>query len=182
MRFLPIALVLAALLVLPRAAQAEPPTPKPDQWIVELDAAPSKARAQLADLQRRQDAALAAVAPGVKPDAEYRTALAGFAAKLSDQQAEAKRSAPGVKRVTHERFLRPARTAIAGSEAALLGLPGGLWQASSAARRTPARGVIVGVVDSGITPESPSFADRGLDAPGVMGRRLRGRRGSSPTT
>ncbi len=162
MRFLPIALVLAALLVLPRAAQAEPPTPKPDQWIVELDAAPSKARPQLADLQRRQDAALAAVAPGVKPDAEYRTALAGFAANLSDQQAEAMRSAPGVKRVTRERFLQ--LHGIAGSEAALLGLPGGLWQATGGPKDA-GRGVIVGVVDSGITPESPSFADRGLDAP-----------------
>ena len=126
--------------------------PEPDRVdAFELDAAPSKARAQLADLQRRQDAALAAVAPEVKPDAEYRTALAGFAAKLSDQQAEAMRSAPGVKRVTRERFLQ--LHGIAGSEAALLGLPGGLWQATGGPKDA-GRGVIVGVVDSGITPES----------------------------
>ena len=163
MRFLPIALGLAALVV-PSAAQAEPFTPTADQWVVELDAAPAgpKARAQLADLERRQSAALAAAAPGVKPDVEYRTALAGFAAKLSDEQAEAMRSAPGVRRVTRERFLR--LDGIAGSEAALLGLPGGLWK-SVGGPKDAGRGVIVGVVDSGITPESPSFGDRGLEAP-----------------
>ena len=63
---------------------AIPPTftAKADQWVVELDAAPAdpKARAPLADLDRRQAAVLAAAAPGVKPDVEYRTALAGFAA------------------------------------------------------------------------------------------------------
>jgi hypothetical protein len=177
-------------------------TPAADQYIVELDAPPlaryqggargfaptaptatgakldrrsPAARAWTRELDDRQAAVLAAAAPAVTPSARYRTAFAGFAAKLTAAQAQALRAQPGVAHVTRERFMRltqaePARAApgdtLAGSEAALMGLPGGLWTRLGGATMA-GRGTIVGVLDSGITPESASFADQGLPAPAL---------------
>ena len=145
--------------------------PQPDQYIVELDAEPvarydggvaglkptapektgrrvdpdaAAVRAYEAHLDSSQATVLRA-APGVKPQVEYRIALAGFAAKLTGDQAEALRKQPGVRRVTQERILRvtqsqdaPGAAGIAGSEPELLGLRAGCGR-SSAGRRTPAR-------------------------------------------
>jgi subtilisin family serine protease len=171
--------------------------PKPDQFIVELDAepvarydggvaglaptAPTKTgraldrdaaavKAYKAHLDDRQASVLRAV-PAVKPQVSYRMTLAGFAAKMTAQEADTLRKQPGVKRVTRERILRvtqseqaPAAAGIGGSEPELLGLPGGLWKKLGGPTNA-GRGVIVGIIDSGITPESPSFADRGLEPP-----------------
>jgi subtilisin family serine protease len=186
----------------PRGAER---TPAADEYIVQLDAPPlaryqggakgfaatspavtgakvdthsGAARAWSRELDHRQAAVLAAT-PGVTPTVRYRTALAGFAARLSAGEARTLRAQPGVAHVTKERFLRlsdsgvsaplavpAAEDALAGSEAALMGLPGGLWQTLGGPAQA-GRGVIVGVVDSGITPESASFADRGLPAPAL---------------
>ncbi len=186
----------------PAGAQA----PAADQWIVELaapplaryqggakgfvptapaatghklDATSAAARAWSRELSDRQDAALSAVAPSVKPTAEYRTAFAGFAAALTDQQAQALRGRPEVAHVTRERFLhvlddrpgaQPAAAAASGgpggSEAALMGLPNGLWKRLGGPAKA-GDGVIVGVVDTGITPESASFADHGMAPPAL---------------
>jgi len=176
--------------------------PAADQYIVQLDAPPlaryqggatgfaptapattgakldrtsPAARAWARELDDRQNAVLAAAAPGVTPSVRYRTAFAGFAAKLTTEQARALRAQPGVAHVTKERFMRLTQAtpvaaapggALAGSEAALLRLPGGLWRQLGGAAQA-GRGVIVGVVDSGITPESASFAERGLAAPAL---------------
>ena len=167
--------------------------PQPDQYIVELDAEPvarydggvagleptapektgrrvdpdaAAVQAYEAHLDARQAAVLRAVG-GVKPQVEYRIALAGFAARLTADQAEALRKQPGVRRVTQERILRVSQSQASfrrGSEPDLLGLPGGLWK-KLGGPKSAGKGVIVGVVDSGITPESTSFADRGLDPP-----------------
>ena len=66
----------------------------------------------------------------------------------------------------------PAAAGVGGSEPELLGLPGGLWKKLGGAKNA-GKGVIVGVIDSGITPEHPSFADRGLTRP---------RRGTAPAS
>jgi hypothetical protein len=181
---------LLALLAAP-VAMAGAPTmedhqwaPRPDQWIVQLDAAPlarraggargrrldtasAAARAHDRYLDGRQAQALQA-APGAEIDVEYRVAFAGFAARMSDDEAAAMRKAPGVRRVTRERVLEvtqeQAATGLAGSEPDLLGLPGGLWKRLGGPARA-GQGVVVGIVDSGITPDAPSFADRGLDPP-----------------
>ena len=177
--------------------------PQPDQYIVELDAEPvarydggvaglprprrkdrpprrprCRRRAGLRGAPRCPQAAVLRAVGGVEAQVEYRIALAGFAAKLTGDQAEALRKQPGVRRVTQERILQvtqsqeaPAAAGIAGSEPELLGLPGGLWKQLGGPKNA-GKGVIVGVIDSGITPESPSFADRGLDA--------RRRRGTAP--
>src|SRR4051812_15268239 len=169
--------------------------PQPDQYIVELTAPPlarysggakglaptapsvtgrkldadsPAARAWAQELSDRQSDVLEAAAPGVKPTVSYRTAFAGFAAHLSDAQAQALRAQPGVAHVTRERFLhldaQATAAGISGSEAELLGLPGGLWK-QLGGRAAAGRGVIVGVVDTGVTPESPSFTDHALPAP-----------------
>ena len=178
--------------------QRDKDVPRPDQFIVELEAEPvasydggvsglaptapdrtgrkvdrdsTAVKAYEAHLDDRQAAVVRAV-PGVKPQVEYRTTLAGFAAKLSNEQADALRKQAGVKRVTREQILRvtqsrspaAAATGIAGSEPELLGLPNGLWKKLGGPAKA-GKGVIVGIVDSGITPENPSFADRTMDPP-----------------
>lgn len=133
------------------------------------------ARAWTRELDDRQAAVLAAAAPSVTPSVQYRAAFAGFAAKLTADEVQALRAQAGVARVTKEQFLRLTATqqvaaapggALAGSEAVLMGLPNGLWKQLGGAAKA-GRGAIVGVVDSGITPESASFADRGLPAPAL---------------
>ena len=177
--------------------QRDARVPKPDQYIVELDAepvaryaggvaglaptAPAKTgrgidpdaaavRAYEAHLDDRQASVLRAV-PGVKAQVSYRITLAGFAAQITGEQADALRKQPGVKRVTQERILyvtqsqeAPAAAGVGGSEPELLGLPGGLWKKLGGAKNA-GKEVIVGVIDSGITPEHPSFADRDLSPP-----------------
>ncbi len=142
----------------------------------QLSPASADARAYEAELDRRQSAVIAAAAPGAKPSAEYRTAFSGFAAKLSDEQVDALRSADGVRRVVRESFFeltttatsetsaRPGQGGIGGSEADLLGLPGGLWKQLGGPRGA-GKGMVVGVVDSGVTPESASFAAAGTPPP-----------------
>lgn len=66
--------------------------------------------------------------------------------------------------VINEAELNPAEAAgsgetIDGDGAAFLGLPDGLWDRLGGPEKAGA-GVIVGVIDTGIFPEHPSFADR----------------------
>ncbi len=117
---------------------------------------PARGRAAYADtLLARQDAALARVDA---PDPVYRwtTALSGVAVELTPGQATALRSLPRVAGVEPD-SVQPL-AARSGSAAGAV-VPGGQG----------GRGVVVGVVDSGVWPESPLFTA----APGV-GRRTRG--------
>ncbi len=125
-------------------------------------------------LEARQDATLARV--GGKKVYSYGYAFSGFAAELSAEQASALRSAPGVVAVTKDEI----RKLDTSTTPAFLGLnaPGGLWsQLSGNANGNPitangpnsagaGEGVVVGIIDSGIWPENPSFADR--DASGKL--------------
>lgn len=142
-----------------------------------LDRGSAGARAYAGELGRRQASVIAAAAPGVTPSVEYRTAFNGFAAKLTPEQVDALRGADGVRRVVRESFLELAATSapptpsaaqgagdLGGSEADLLGLPGGLWR-ELGGPRAAGKGVVVGVVDSGVTPESASFGAAGMAAP-----------------
>ena len=145
--------------------------PQPDQYIVELDAEPvarydggvaglaptapektgrrvdpdaAAVQAYEAHLDASQAAVLRAVG-GVKPQVEYRIALAGFAAKLTGDQAEALRKQPGVRRVTQERILQvtqsqeaPAQPGSPARSPSCSAFRAGCGR-SSAGRRTPAR-------------------------------------------
>src|SRR4051794_17696526 len=175
--------------------------PKPDQFIVELDAEPvarydggvaglaatspdktgrdinrdaPAVKAYEAHLDDRQASVLRAV-PGVKPQVSYRMTFAGFAAKLTDDQAGALRKQAGVKRVTQERILHvtesqaaPAAPGIGGSEPELLGLPGGLWKKLGGPANAR-KGGVGGGVDPGIKPQSPPVADPGPGPPAAPG-------------
>jgi subtilisin family serine protease len=103
-------------------------------------------------LASRHDAALASVGGGTKLYS-YGYVFNGFAAKLTDAQAQKLAQTPGVLSVARDE-MRKMDTA---STPAFLGLsgPDGFW-----ATKGTGEGVIIGVIDTGIWPEHPSFSDR----------------------
>ena len=112
-------------------------------------------------LTRRQDDLLAKAGD---PDVLYRftTAVDGFAATLTGDQVQTLRADPRVLRVERSTKQHLDRTravpAVGSSSRELLGLdgPGGAWARHGGVERA-GRGVVIGVVDSGLWPESPSF-------------------------
>ncbi len=110
-------------------------------------------------LEKEHNAALAAV--GVAPENklhEYTFTFNGFAALMTSEQAAELAKQPGVVAVLRDQ-LRQRQT---DSSPNFLGLtaPAGPW-----ARGIDGRGVVVGVIDDGIWPEHPSFADDGSFPP-----------------
>ena len=105
-------------------------------------------------LEARHDAALARV--GGRKVYDYTFSYNGFAAELSAAQAEALRAVPGVLSVTKDEL----QTADTSSTPTFLGLdaPGGLWDQLGVDRA--GEDIVIGIVDSGIWPESLSFSDR----------------------
>ncbi len=113
--------------------------------------------AKKADKAMRKGHQKALAAAGVAANAvstEYTVALNGFAAELTEAQATKISNVDGVLRVMPDVW-REAQTDNSGD---FLGLnnPGGLR-----AKGYDGEGVIVGVIDNGIWPEHPSFADDG---------------------
>ena len=112
------------------------------------------------DAQQRSVAALVANAPIV---ARYNTVYNGFAARLTDAEVAALRASPQVVAV-HVDEKRQLETI---STPAFLGLigPGGVW--TNTVNGIPLLGedVVIGIVDGGVWPENPAYADR-VDANG----------------
>lgn len=104
-------------------------------------------------LASRQDAALKAVGGGRKLY-NYGYVFNGFAAELTEAQAQKLAQMPGVLAVTKDE-IRRMDTA---TTPAFLGLsgPGGFWSTTKATGEN----VVIGIIDSGVWPEHPSFADR----------------------
>ena len=104
-------------------------------------------------LAARHDALLGAAGGGRKLYS-YGVVFNGFAADLSPAQAAALAKTPGVLAVEKDVAQRMATSATP----TFLGLtgPGGFWARTGAT----GEGVIIGVIDSGIWPEHPSFSDR----------------------
>jgi hypothetical protein len=117
-------------------------------------------------LDARHDAALAAAGGGRKLY-DYRYTFNGFAAELSEEQAARMAAAPGVLSVARNEFFDVDTS----STPAFLGLsePGGLWEQLGGVDKA-GEDVIVGIVDSGIWPESLSFSDR-TDTKGNVSKR-----------
>ncbi len=100
------------------------------------------------DLLGRQDALLAAIGAD-QPVYRWTTALNGFAARLSDDQLSVLDAQPGIAAIETDQ-VRP----LAGrtSTASVHGL-------AASPRLRGGAGVVVGVIDTGIAPESPAFAE-----------------------
>ncbi|MDQ0614208.1 subtilisin family serine protease [Microbacterium sp. W4I4] len=100
---------------------------------------------------------------GIKPDAEYQVTVNGFAADLSGAQVGKLRASKDVLGVYADSIRHPQ----AQSSTDFLGLGddakglGGVWQQTGGVG-TAGAGVVVGVVDTGIAPENPSFAGEKL--------------------
>lgn len=99
----------------------------------------------------------------------YAFTFNGFAAKLTDAQAAAMATQDGVVAVSNDELM----TADTASTPAFLGLsnPGGLWDqlggpTGGKNAAGAGEGMIVGVIDTGVWPESLSFSDR--DANGKL--------------
>lgn len=111
-------------------------------------------RAWRSHLTSRHDAALARV--GAAKIYDYTITNNAVAANLTARQAMALAKTPGVTGLSEDRLAQPDTT----SSPEFLGLtqPGGLWdQASPANRDRAGQGIVVGVIDTGIWPENPSF-------------------------
>ncbi|MGS0756419.1 S8 family serine peptidase, partial [Roseateles sp. GG27B] len=95
---------------------------------------------------------------------QYRLALNGFAALLTDDEARLLKKNSGVAKISADTIQQPTTNFTP----TFLGLdkPGsGLW-AQLGGQAHAGEDIIIGMLDSGIWPESPSFADR-VDANGV---------------
>jgi subtilisin family serine protease len=106
-------------------------------------------------LESRHDAALAAV-NGRKVHS-YKHTFNGFAAELTAEQAEQMKNMSDVLSVDKDEV----RKLDTSSTPAFLGINarGGLWQKAGGAEEA-GHNIIIGMIDSGIWPENPSFANR----------------------
>ncbi|HEY9078106.1 MAG TPA: S8 family serine peptidase [Anaerolineaceae bacterium] len=110
----------------------------------------------VAYLDGKHDEALGKVNGGRKLY-DYRYSFNGFAAELTAAQAAKLANVAGVMSVTPDEI----HTVDTSSTPAFLGLdaPGGLWEQLGGVG-TAGEDVIIGIIDSGIWPESLSFSDR----------------------
>ena len=115
-------------------------------------------------LDAQHDRALRAVGGGQKVYG-YRYTYNGFAAVLNKAQAEQMKNVAGVVAVSEDAL----HTIDTSSTPHFLGLdaPGGLWEQLGGVSSPSGAGedVIIGIVDSGIWPESLSFTDRTRSGP-----------------
>ncbi len=107
-------------------------------------------------LEGEQNAAVRAA--GVNTDAviyRYDTAFNGVAVELDGAQADAMRKAPGVVNVWESEMF----TVDTVTTPDYLGMTGGdgVWQQQFDGPENAGEGMVVGIIDSGIWPENPSF-------------------------
>lgn len=120
-----------------------------------IDTSAPGVRARVGQIRRQQDGALAgADIAGSAKLASYTYAVNGFSAALTGAEAARLAHQPGVTKVMRDE-LRQLHTDTSPD---FLGLTGnnGAW-----ASGLDGEGVILGVIDTGIWPEHPSFADDG---------------------
>jgi subtilisin family serine protease len=116
-------------------------------------------------LKSQHDSVVASV--GGRKLYSYGNVFNGFAAQLTEQQAQKLAAMPGVLSVAKDEL----RTADTSSTPRFLGLTyqHGLWSSAGGATKA-GKGMVIGVVDSGIWPENPSFAGTGAGpVPGWLG-------------
>jgi subtilisin family serine protease len=122
-------------------------------------------------LTGRHDAAVNSV--GGRKVYSYAFTYNGFAVDLTEKQADQMKKTSGVLAVTKAELVNGDTS----STPTFLGLtdPGSLWYQlgypSMANRNTPGPGenIVIGIIDSGIWPEHPSFSDRNAQGQVVYG-------------
>jgi subtilisin family serine protease len=131
---------------------------------VKLDPTSAASKVYVDFLAGKQNALLAAlttaIGRSVTPVFTYRYAYNGFALDLAPTEAARLASLPGVLKVEKD-FVRHLQT---DAGPAWIGAPG-VWDGSATAAfgATKGEGVVVGVIDTGINHDHPSFADVGGD-------------------
>jgi hypothetical protein len=120
-----------------------------------VNPASPQARKYAGFLKAKRDRVLARIT-GEQKLYDYGLTFNGFAAKLSAEQVATLRRTPGVASVTKDE-LRRADTITTPRFLGLTG-PDGVWQKQFGGPAKAGDGVIVGVVDSGLWSENPSFA------------------------
>ncbi|MFN2107655.1 MAG: S8 family serine peptidase [Candidatus Promineifilaceae bacterium] len=124
-----------------------------------VDAHSAAAKRYESQLLKTQDAARERA--GVSQSSithSYTVVLNGFSAMMTEKEAEAMRRQDGVMLVMKDQWRQP----MTDSSPSFLGLTGprGAWHIGF-----DGDGVLVGIIDSGIWPEHPSFADDGTYPP-----------------
>ena len=129
-----------------------------------LDVDSAASRAYLAHLEAAHDAVEAAIETAIGREIarehDYRYAYNGFAAELSEAEATVARELPGVVRVQ----AAIERELLTDAGPAWIGAPG-VWSGTDTGGLpgTQGEGVVVGVIDTGVNHDHPSFADVGGD-------------------
>ncbi len=125
---------------------------------LELDS--DRARDELSSLDQQFEAFRATMAAAlgreVQPDLRYRMGLNGFAVELSEQEAGLLAAMDGVRSVRPDESVKlqtDAGPRWIGAER--------VWQGAGDLTANRGAGVVVGVIDSGINWNHPSFADPG---------------------
>ena len=115
----------------------------------------SAAQRYIAHLRGDHATALAQVG-GAATLYDYSVSYNGFAAELTEAQASKLEKVPGVIAVTEDELLHPDTS----STPHFIGLdaPTGLWTKLGGPSKA-GENVIIGVVDTGVWPEHPSFSD-----------------------
>ena len=125
----------------------------PDEWDGDTVGG-AETQAYVEYLSEQQAAVAESV--GVSPQQQFSVTTNGFVSDLSADQAAHLASDPRVERVVENTIIP---LASAGTSTGFLGLegPDGVW-AKLGGTAELGRGVVVGVIDTGIAPENPSFA------------------------
>ncbi len=109
-------------------------------------------------LKGQHDKALAKV--GGTKVYDYSISFNGFAAELTEGQAAGLQKVAGVLAVTEDELRQPDTSTTPN----FLGIskPGGLWS-QLGGPASAGEGIVVGIVDTGVWPEHPSFSDKPAD-------------------
>lgn len=96
--------------------------------------------------------------------ATYNTVFNGVAVRLTDAEVQTLRDSSLVAEIHADE----PRQLLTTSTPTFLGLtaPGGLWSQTVAGNANKGENIVIGIIDSGIWPENPAFADR-VDANGL---------------
>ena len=118
-------------------------------------------RSYVAQIVDEQERIIARTGPGVERVYSYRYGLNGFAARMTPAQAQRVENLPEVLKVWEDE-VRPLATRYSPSFLGLFDSESGLRSVEG----LDGDGVVIGVIDSGITPEHPQLRDtRDADMP-----------------